>query len=117
MKIAGAPISWGVCEVPGWGYQMSPDRVLDEMHALGLRATEFGPQGWLPVAPLLGWCVFVAAGLGSFYAAIRSGWSRRFVDGALTEWQIAFGVLTVIWGYAMCGPLRKRVAGTGKSVS
>lgn len=51
MKIAGAPISWGVCEVPGWGYQMSPDRVLDEMHALGLRATEFGPQGWLPVAP------------------------------------------------------------------
>ena len=24
MKIAGAPISWGVCEVPGWGYQMSP---------------------------------------------------------------------------------------------
>ena len=23
-KIAGAPISWGVCEVPGWGYQLSP---------------------------------------------------------------------------------------------
>ncbi len=22
MKIAGAPISWGVCEVPGWGYQL-----------------------------------------------------------------------------------------------
>jgi inosose dehydratase len=21
-KIAGAPISWGVCEVPGWGYQL-----------------------------------------------------------------------------------------------
>ena len=28
MKIAGAPISWGVCEVPGWGFQMNPDRVL-----------------------------------------------------------------------------------------
>src|SRR6266699_836782 len=27
-KIAGAPISWGVCEVPGWGYQLSPERVL-----------------------------------------------------------------------------------------
>ena len=49
MKIAGAPISWGVCEVPGWGYQMSPERVLAEMRDLGLTATEFGPQGWLPV--------------------------------------------------------------------
>ena len=29
-KIAGAPISWGVCEVPGWGYQLPPDRVLTE---------------------------------------------------------------------------------------
>ncbi|WNB87077.1 TIM barrel protein [Cellulomonas sp. ATA003] len=51
MKIAGAPISWGVCEVPGWGYQMGPERVLTEMHELGLTATEFGPQGWLPQAP------------------------------------------------------------------
>lgn len=48
MKIAGAPISWGVCEVPGWGYQMSPQRVLSEMREIGLTATEFGPQGWLP---------------------------------------------------------------------
>lgn len=49
MKIAGAPISWGVCEVPGWGYQMSPARVLEEMKEIGLTATEFGPQGWLPI--------------------------------------------------------------------
>ena len=51
MRIAGAPISWGVCEVPGWGHQMEPERVLQEMTALGLSATEFGPQGWLPEAP------------------------------------------------------------------
>lgn len=51
MKIAGAPISWGVCEVPGWGYQMAPERVLLEMKEMGLTATEFGPQGWLPVEP------------------------------------------------------------------
>ena len=51
MKIAGAPISWGVCEVPDWGYQMSPDRVLAEMRAIGLTATEFGPPGWLPAEP------------------------------------------------------------------
>lgn len=49
MRIAGAPISWGVCEVPGWGHQMSSDRVLGEMKELGLTATEFGPQGWLPI--------------------------------------------------------------------
>lgn len=48
MKIAGAPISWGVCEVPDWGVQLTPDRVLAEMAELGLQATEFGPQGWLP---------------------------------------------------------------------
>ena len=50
-KIAGAPISWGVCEVPGWGYQLSPDRVLDEMQQVGLAATEFGPDGFLPADP------------------------------------------------------------------
>jgi inosose dehydratase len=47
--IAAAPISWGVCEVPGWGLQLSPDRVLSEMASLGIRATELGPQGWLPL--------------------------------------------------------------------
>lgn len=51
VKIAGAPISWGVCEVPGWGHQMSPDRVMQEMADLGLRATEFGPVGFLPEDP------------------------------------------------------------------
>jgi inosose dehydratase len=50
-KIAGAPISWGVCEVPGWGYQLSPERVLTEMHQVGLAATEFGPDGFLPADP------------------------------------------------------------------
>jgi inosose dehydratase len=48
IKIAGAPISWGVCEVPGWGYQLQPDRVLTEMHESGLTATELGPDGFLP---------------------------------------------------------------------
>src|SRR5436309_6340719 len=50
-KIAGAPISWGVCEVPGWGYQLEPDRVLSEMAGLGLPATELGPDGYLPTDP------------------------------------------------------------------
>ncbi|MGH2751808.1 MAG: TIM barrel protein [Actinomycetota bacterium] len=47
-RIAGAPITWGVCEVPGWGYQLPPERVLQEMSEIGLRATELGPDGYLP---------------------------------------------------------------------
>lgn len=50
-RIAAAPISWGVCEVPGWGLQLSPERVLSEMAELGIVATEFGPDGFLPAAP------------------------------------------------------------------
>lgn len=47
-RIAAAPISWGICEVPGWGLQMSPQRVLGEMADLGITATELGALGWLP---------------------------------------------------------------------
>jgi inosose dehydratase len=50
-RIAGAPISWGVCEVPGWGHQLPAERVLREMAELGLTATEFGPDGFLPDDP------------------------------------------------------------------
>jgi len=50
-RIAGAPISWGVCEVPGWGHQLDPARVLAEMREVGLVATELGPEGFLPAAP------------------------------------------------------------------
>jgi inosose dehydratase len=49
-RLAGAPISWGVCEVPGWGPQLPPDLVLTEMAAAGLSATEFGPDGFLPAS-------------------------------------------------------------------
>src|SRR5262245_45368893 len=47
-RLAGAPISWGVCEAPGWGVQLPADRVLSEMRAVGLRATEAGAVGVLP---------------------------------------------------------------------
>ena len=50
-RIAAAPISWGVCEVPGWGYQLPPDQVLTEMSHLGFSATEFGPDGFLADEP------------------------------------------------------------------
>lgn len=48
MRIAAAPISWGVCEVPGWGVQLAPERVLREARSLGFAAIEAGPPGFLP---------------------------------------------------------------------
>ncbi len=50
-RVAGAPINWGVCEVPGWGHVLDVDTVLGEMAGLGLRATELGPPGFLPEEP------------------------------------------------------------------
>jgi inosose dehydratase len=48
VRIAAAPISWGILDVVGWGYQMAPDRVMAEMRELGFTATEFGSPGFLP---------------------------------------------------------------------
>jgi inosose dehydratase len=51
LRLAGAPITWGVCEVPGWGCQLAAERVLREVADLGLRAVELGPRGFLPDDP------------------------------------------------------------------
>src|SRR3954452_25038678 len=67
-QLAAAPISWGVCEVPGWGLQLPPERVLAEMAELGLRATELGPQGWLPLD-------------GARVRAVLDGFGLRLVGG------------------------------------
>ncbi|QFU87313.1 Inosose dehydratase [Amycolatopsis sp. YIM 10] len=50
-KIAAAPISWGVCEVPGWGRVLDAPVVLGQMAELGVKATELGPPGYLPRDP------------------------------------------------------------------
>ena len=50
-RIAGAPVSWGVIEIPDWGYQMPADRVLREAASLGLAAVEAGPEDLLPRDP------------------------------------------------------------------
>jgi inosose dehydratase len=50
-RLAGAPISWGACEVPGWGRMPAAETVLAEMAQLGLRGTELGPPGFLAADP------------------------------------------------------------------
>jgi len=49
MRLAAAPISWGVCEVPGWGLQLTAERVLADASRLGFTEIELGPPGFLPV--------------------------------------------------------------------
>lgn len=50
-RVGAAPISWGICEAPGWGPQLPVDRVLGEARELGVRAFEQGAIGWLPTDP------------------------------------------------------------------
>ena len=50
-RIGAGPISWGVCEVPGWGVMLDADRVLGEMASLGIGAVELGAPGFLPRDP------------------------------------------------------------------
>jgi diguanylate cyclase (GGDEF)-like protein len=50
-------------------------------------------------ASLVIWLGWVLSGVGVFYVLIRSGWSERFADAALTEPQILFGLCTVLLGY------------------
>ncbi len=51
IRLSAAPISWGICEVPGWGTQLPASRVLPEMRSLGLDSTELGAPGFLPHDP------------------------------------------------------------------
>src|SRR5256885_13820051 len=80
MKLAGAPISWGVCEVPNWGLQLAPDRVLGDMRALGVHATEAGPPGFLPADPAAARALLDSYGLrliGGFVTAVLHERVRR----------------------------------------
>lgn len=73
LRLAGAPITWGVCEVPGWGPMLPVDTVLGEMADLGLTATELGPPGYLPDDPAALKGVLAGHGLtlvGSFAALV-----------------------------------------------
>ena len=72
-RIAFAPISWGVIEVPSWGVQLDRQRVLDEMLMLGVTATEFGPDGFLPNSPQERAAVLAEKGLravGGFFPIV-----------------------------------------------
>lgn len=92
-KIAAAPISWGVCEVPNWGTQLAPERVLDEAQRLGFRAIEAGPPGFLPADVRAATRVLDARGLrciAGFVTAVLHDRARRDAELAAVERQAAW---------------------------
>jgi inosose dehydratase len=98
VKIAGAPISWGVCEVPGWGYQLPPERVLREMQEVGLTATEFGPEGFLPPDPRPLLARYGLTALGGFVPVILHRTDHDPVPGvdAMLDGFLATGADTLV---------------------
>jgi inosose dehydratase len=52
IRLANAPVSWGVMEVEGWNPPLAPGTFLDELVAAGYTGTELGPYGFLPVDPV-----------------------------------------------------------------
>ncbi len=92
-RIAGAPVSWGVIEIPDWGYQMPADRVLKEASSLGLPAVEAGPEGLLPADPaevsdlLAGYDLGL---VGGFVPAVLHDPARREEELALVERRAGF---------------------------
>jgi inosose dehydratase len=108
MKLAGAPISWGVCEVPDWGSQLAPDRVLRDMRSLDLHATEAGPPGFLPADPTAARALLDSCGLrliGGFVTAVLHEPARRTGELASVkrqaEWLAAGGAELVILAPAL----------------
>ncbi|MBZ5593887.1 MAG: TIM barrel protein [Acidobacteriia bacterium] len=51
MRVATAPVSWGILEIEGWGKQKPYSEVLDEIVQAGYSGTELGPYGFLPTDP------------------------------------------------------------------
>lgn len=51
MRVANAPVSWGVIEMEFGGPTPAPGRVLDEIAQTGYQGTELGGWGFLPTDP------------------------------------------------------------------
>ena len=99
-NIAGAPISWGVCEVPGWGYQLPVERVLREMAEVGLTATELGPAGFLPPDPGPLLTHYGLTALGGFVPVVLHGpLSEHVFDGFAAGDVLVLAAATGVDGY------------------
>jgi inosose dehydratase len=71
MRVASAPVSWGITEVAGLRADLPYARVLDEIGAAGYAGTELGPWGFYPTDP---------AALGADLAARGMAFVGAFID-------------------------------------
>ncbi len=93
MRLAAAPISWGVSEVPDWGPQPRADRVLSDMRTLGFTATEAGPPGFLPEDAVAARDLVGSHALrlvGGFVTAVLHEPARRARELASVERQVSW---------------------------
>jgi inosose dehydratase len=97
-QLAGAPISWGVCEVPGWGRMLPPERVLAEMASLGLSATEMGPVGYLPPNTEEVRALLASHGLGLVGAFVPLVLHERSLDHARAVLDEVMPLMTALDG-------------------
>lgn len=51
MKVASAPVSWGITEIEGLMSDLPYGRVMDEIREAGYEGTELGPWGFYPTVP------------------------------------------------------------------
>lgn len=87
-RIAGAPASWGICEVPGWGHQLDANRVLGDMQSIGITRTELGPDGFIPGTPVEQCGLLASYGLQAIGAFCPIVLYRRDVDVQLNAQRI-----------------------------
>jgi len=84
-RLAGAPISWGACEVPGWGVMPAPETVLAEMAQVGMRGTELGPPGFLSEDPIALAALLARHGLALVGGFVPLVLHEGEIDTALVE--------------------------------
>jgi len=48
LRVANAPVSWGIMEVEDWNPPLAYTTFLDELKSAGYAGTELGPYGYLP---------------------------------------------------------------------
>lgn len=114
-RVAGAPISWGVCEQPNWGIVLDPRRVLTELTDTGLHAIELGDVGFFPdsdeeTKALL--AEFDVRMLGGFVPLVLHDPDRRAEALSIAERAAArlagvggtYFVTAVVWDYDWSNP-------------
>lgn len=87
-------------------------RVAIAMSTVAVGALAMNYFAWIGQAPIMAvalWSLGALAGMAVFYAALRSGWSRRFPDPSLTVPQMVFAISCAATVYPLLGAGRAAV--------